>query len=68
MYYNLIKVDKMLKIKASRFKGESSVISLRVAKNLSKEIDNISEEIGRTRNDLITQMLEYAIGSILIDK
>lgn len=55
-------------VKAKKYKGETSVISLRVPNELIKQIDNVSTESGRPRNEILIMALEYAIENLEIKK
>lgn len=60
--------DKKLIVQSKRYKGESSVISARIPVNLIRNIDEIAEETGRTRNEIILMCLEFALENIVIKK
>jgi len=52
-----------------QFTGESTVISLRITKAMLADIDKIAAETGRTRNELMSLGLEFALKHIkIIDK
>lgn len=59
--------DKKLIIRAKKYKGESSVISARVPIELVKELDNVAEKSGKTRNEILLACLEFAIKKIEIE-
>ena len=49
--------------------GESTVISMRITKAMLADIDKIAAETGRTRNELMSLGLEFALKHIkIIDK
>lgn len=58
--------EKKLVIQAKKYKGESSVISVRIPIELVKTIDGIAEKSGKTRNDIIFACLEFAVENIVI--
>lgn len=61
--------DPKLEIAPKKYSGESTVISLRIAKAMLADIDKIAAETGRTRNELMTLGLEFALKHIeIIDK
>ena len=61
--------DPKLEIIPKKYSGESSVISMRITKAMLAEIDKIAAETGRTRNELMTLGLEFALKHIeIIDK
>lgn len=55
-----------LKIVPKKYSGETSVISLRIPKEMLSYIDDISNQVGRTRNELLTMCLEFALDNIEI--
>lgn len=61
--------DPKLEIIPKKYSGESSVISMRITKAMLADIDKIAAETGRTRNELMTLGLEFALKHIeIIDK
>lgn len=56
----------ILKITPKKYVGESSVISMRIPKDMIRDIDRIAASTGRTRNELLTLSLEFALNHIEI--
>ena len=55
-------MDKpILRITPKKYSGETTVISMRMAKNLLKEIDRIAEITGYSRNEILNMSLEFAL-------
>ena len=50
-----------LKIAAKRYGSESTVVSFRMPKDMLRDIDNVAETTGRTRNEIMTTSLEFAL-------
>ncbi len=50
-----------LRIGAKRYTEESTVVSFRLPKDMLKEIDNVAQATGRTRNEIMTTSLEFAL-------
>ena len=50
------------------YKGDSSVISLRLSNDLISKFDEIANETGRTRNEILSMALEYALSNVKIKK
>ncbi len=50
-----------LRIGAKRYTEESTVISFRLPKDMLKDIDNVAQTTGRTRNEILTTGLEFAL-------
>ncbi len=61
--------DPKLEIAPKKYSGESTVISMRITKAMLADIDKIAAETGRTRNELMSLGLEFALKHIeIIDK
>lgn len=58
--------DKKLVVSARKYKGESSVVSLRLPCDLVKDIDAVANKTGRTRNEIIAKSLEFALENLEI--
>ena len=50
-----------LKIPQKKCTGETSVISARLPKEMIKDIDKVAVTTGRTRKEIMTICLEYAL-------
>ena len=59
-------MDEKLIINPKKFKGDTSVISLRLPNELIKRFDSISKQTGRTRNEIIQLCLEFAVDKLEI--
>ena len=57
---------KKLIIQSHRYGGETTVISLRLPKEMLKVIDEIAAATGRTRNEILVTSMEYALDNIEI--
>lgn len=53
--------ENILRIEAKKYRDESVVISSRIPKNMLQDIDFVAKESGRTRNEIITLFLEFAL-------
>ena len=60
--------EKKLEIKAKKYRGDSTVVSLRLPTDLIAKIDGISKDTGRTRNDIMQTCLEFAVDNLEIKK
>ena len=58
--------DKKLVISSKKYRGDSSVVSVRLPDDLVKTLDNIAEETGRTRNEVIQKCLSFAVDNLEI--
>ncbi|MCB6992864.1 ribbon-helix-helix domain-containing protein [bacterium 210820-DFI.6.37] len=55
-----------LVITPKRFTGKSSVISARVPDEMIQELDKLSAKTGKSRNELLIMMIEFAFDNIEI--
>lgn len=60
--------ENKLVIKARKYGGESSVISVRLPREMLSEIEQIASDSGRPRNEIIITALEYALRNTEINK
>lgn len=58
--------EPVLKISPKKYNGESTIISMRLAKDLLKDIDNVASISGRNRNEILTTCLEFALNHMEI--
>ena len=56
--------DKKLIISSKKFRGDSSVVSVRLPNDMIEKLDTIAEQTGRTRNEIIQKCLAYSIENI----
>lgn len=56
--------DKKLVISSKKFRGDSSVVSVRLPNEMIEKLDAIAEQTGRTRNEIIQKCLAYSIENI----
>lgn len=61
-------MEKKLVVQSKKYKGDSSVVSIRMPIELIRNIDKVAEETGRTRNEIILLCLEFATENITIEK
>ena len=55
-----------LVISSKKYRGETSVISIRLPDKLVKSLDAVAEETGRTRNEVIQKSLVFALDNLEI--
>ena len=60
--------EKKFVIPSKRYKGDTSVVSARLPNDMIKDLDNIAENTGRNRNEIIMMCLEYAIDNLDTDE
>lgn len=51
----------ILRISPKKYVGETTIVSMRMAKDLLKDIDAVANVTGRTRNEILTMSLEFAL-------
>ena len=56
-------MSEKLVIQARRFGGETSVISVRMPKEMIEAINKIATDASRPRNEIIVTSLEYALAN-----
>lgn len=60
--------DPKFQITPKKYTGESSVVSMRMPKDMLRDIDEIAAKIGRTRNEFMLMSLEFAMDHLEIDE
>ena len=65
-----MKSEDVLVISPKRSKGEDGykTFSIRVREELVKNIDNISDKSGRSRNEIIALLLQYGVEHCKIEE
>lgn len=58
--------EPILRISPKKYNGETTIISMRLAKDLVKDIDAIANVTGRNRNEILTMSLEFALNHMEI--
>ena len=53
--------EPVLKIAPKKYSGETTIVSMRMAKELLKDIDHVASVTGRNRNEIMTMSLEFAL-------
>lgn len=56
------------KVTPKKYSAASTVISVRVPKDMAQALDTLADETGRTRNELIVMALEFALDNLEITK
>ena len=59
--------EKKLIITSKKYRGDSSVISVRLPNDLISTLDKIAEQTGRTRNEIVQMCLEHSVENIEIE-
>ncbi len=58
--------NQKLVISSKKYRGDSTVISIRLPDELVKKLDTIADETGRTRNEVIQKCLGFAVDNLEI--
>ena len=53
-------------IRQKKYVGETSVVSMRIPKDMLTDIDKAAEVSGRTRNEIMSMSLEFALNHMKI--
>ena len=53
--------EPVLRISPKKYAGETTIVSMRMAKDLLKDIDEVAAATGRNRNEILTMRLEFAL-------
>lgn len=59
--------DRKLRIQPHRYGGESTVISVRLPKDMLSVIDRVAADTGRTRNEILVLSMEFALENMEIE-
>ena len=59
--------EPVLKISPKKYSGETTIISMRISKELVKKLDSIASQTGLNRNELLTMSLEFAVDHMEIE-
>jgi len=59
-------MEKRFIIESQKYRGETTVISLRIQKDMLDELDELAEKTGRKRNEIITMALQFALDNLEI--
>lgn len=58
-------MDKpQLRIKTKKYTEESTITSVRIPKDMIRELDEVAAKTGRTRNEIIAMSLEFALDNM----
>lgn len=53
--------EPVLRITPKKYGGETTILSMRLPKEMLKAIDDVASITGRSRNEILTTSLEFAI-------
>ena len=55
-----------LHIKPKKYTAESTIMSMRIPKDMIRDLDAVAAKTGRTRNEIIAMSLEFALENMEI--
>ena len=58
--------EPKLKITPKKYNGETTIVSMRLSKELLKDIDTVAAATGYSRNELLTISIEFAMNHMEI--
>ena len=58
--------EPKLEIKPKKYTAESAIVSMRVPKDMVRDLDAVAAKTGRTRNEIIAMSLEFALDHVEI--
>ena len=60
--------ESKFQITPKKYTGETAVVSMRLAKDMLRDIDGAAAKVGRTRNEFMSMCLEFALGRLEIEE
>lgn len=58
--------EPVFRVPRKKYGGDTTVASMRISKELLKDIDKVAEISGRNRNEILTMSLEFALNHLEI--
>ena len=55
-------------ITQKKYTGETAIVSMRIPKDMLRDIDAAAKAVGRTRNEIMQMSLEFALNHMEIQK
>ena len=56
----------VLRISPKKYSGETTIVSMRMSKEMLRDIDSVAALVGRTRNEIMAMSLEFALAHMEI--
>ena len=53
--------EPVFRIPKKKYGGDTTVVSMRISRDLLKDIDKVADLSGRNRNEILTMSLEFAL-------
>ena len=58
--------EPILEISTKKYTGDSAVVSIRMPKDMLKDIDAVAQTTGRTRNEVFLLSTEFALKHMIV--
>ena len=58
----------ILRISPKKYTGETTIVSMRLTKEMLRDIDAVASATGRNRNEIMTMSLEFALEHMEVEK
>ena len=58
--------EPILEISSKKYTGDSAVVSIRMPKDMLKDIDTVAQTTGRTRNEVFLLSTEFALKHMIV--
>lgn len=58
--------EPVLRIAPKKYGGETTILSMRIPKEMLKDIDNVATLTGHNRNEILMKSLEFALNHMEI--
>lgn len=59
--------NPILRISPKKYTGETTIVSMRISKELLKDIDAIASQTGYSRNEILAMSLEFSLKHMKIE-
>ena len=59
--------EPVFRIARKKYTGETSIVSMRMPKDMLSDIDAVAAETGRTRNEVMMMSMEFALKHLKIE-
>jgi len=53
--------EPILRIHTKKYQADTTVVSMRLPKDMLRDIDSVASMTGRTRNEILTTSVEFAL-------
>ena len=58
--------EPIFRISPKKYTGETTIVSMRISKDMLRDIDEAAARTGRNRNELLAMSLEFALNHMQI--